>query len=132
MVETTNEERTMTMDNIDQETQRLERKISEQSTRLSQISIRKWPSQNSANQSNQLILDSSPDSVEVDLPKSAKKRKKRTGKFKQWLRNTFCAQTSVQTTDLGASHRSSANGARNTRELTADSWKEALDHQLQS
>ena len=132
MVENTNTERTMSMLSIDLETQRLEKKISEQNTRLSQISIRKWPSQNSANQSNQLILDSSPDSVEVELPKSAKKRKKKTSKFKRWLRNTFCAQTSVQTTDLGSSHRSSTNSARQTRELTADSWKEALDHQLQS
>ena len=130
----------MSMNSIDRETRRLEQKISDQNIRLSQLSINK--NRHRESESNNLLLEcgSHQDMAEGDQHKNPpRKRKKKTSKFKRWLRNTFCGQTSVQTTDMddGGSRKSGRKSAKhlgrqNETGLTADSWKESLDHQLES
>ena len=62
------------------------------------------------------------------FPEKKAKKPKKTSRFKNWFKITFCTRTSNQTTDIEIDR----NTLTVQRELTESSWKDALDHQLES
>ena len=85
------------------------------------------------NRSGRLIVNSEKDEWEMRKSRSSikspaePKSRHRESKFKRWLKRTFCGETAEYTTDIDTVKQQSKRS-----ELSVDSWRDALDHQLES